>query len=322
VKLSYREGSYLADRIADLELASQIEAGSLRISPVLLSMEQMIADGIQAFEPFTWDRALHFEKPENSEVPSLYGDYALLKQALRNLIGIALKLSPAETDVYVQAQENQGELSIRISNESAESGKANSEVVDLEPRDFSDESIGVFVARKILQAHGGGLSTYRSEDGQIIFQINVPLEAPAKRRGTILITEDNAQAAALLEIALEKEGYTPIRATNGLEALEIIANDSVDLVLLDVILPGMDGYEVCYRMRSSPESASIPVVIVSAKSGDEDEAKALRVGADAYLRKPLQLAQLLVAIEELLEDGSGGVGKRQIQSLSPTQPLN
>ncbi len=64
----------------------------------------------------------------------------------------------------------------------------------------------------------------------------------------------------------------------------------------------MDGFEICYRMRSSPETAAIPVVIVSAKSGDEYGAKALLVGADAYFEKPLVLADLLSTLESLLEN--------------------
>ena len=112
--------------------------------------------------------------------------------------------------------------------------------------------------------------------------------------------DDNQQTAQMLEIALEKEGYSTIVASNGLEALEIVANDRVDLVILDIILPGMDGFEVCYRMRSAPETASIPVVIASAKNNAEDQSKALRVGADAYFQKPLVLSELFGSIEDLL----------------------
>jgi DNA-binding response OmpR family regulator len=91
----------------------------------------------------------------------------------------------------------------------------------------------------------------------------------------------------------------------------------MDYVLLDVILPGMDGFEVCYRMRSSPDTASIPVVIVSAKSGDEDQAKALRVGADAYFRKPLGLSELLVAMEGLLKHGHNNAADETIPGIEP-----
>jgi hypothetical protein len=80
----------------------------------------------------------------------------------------------------------------------------------------SGESIGIFIARKILQAHRGFLNLQGSEEQQVAYTIHIPLQVSQQEMGTILITEDNPQAAMLLEIALEKEGYTPIRATNGL----------------------------------------------------------------------------------------------------------
>jgi DNA-binding response OmpR family regulator len=151
----------------------------------------------------------------------------------------------------------------------------------------------------------------------LTYTIQLPLKPRTESRGTVLITEDNTHAALLMEYALERDGYIPIKATNGLEALEIIANDSVDLVILDVVLPGMDGFEICYRMRSSPETASIPVVIVSAKTGDENRAKALRVGADAYFKKPLVLADLLWTMDKLLENGSMNVADEELEKADP-----
>jgi len=80
----------------------------------------------------------------------------------------------------------------------------------------------------------------------------------------------------------------------------------VDLVILDILLPGIDGFEVCHRLRSAPETASTPVIMVSAKSREEDRATALRIGADAYFGKPLGVAELMTAIENLLEDHNSG----------------
>ena len=170
--------------------------------------------------------------------------------------------------------------------------------------DISQEGLGIFVARHIIDAHMGVMIAQGNVDSGFSFTPQLPLRPRSEKKGTILITEDNTHAAMLMEYALERDGYLPIKATNGLEALEIIANDAIDLVILDVVLPGMDGFEVCYRMRSSPDTASIPVVIVSAKTSDEDRVKALRVGADAYFNKPLVVANLLSTMESLLDNES------------------
>ena len=107
----------------------------------------------------------------------------------------------------------------------------------------------------------------------------------------------------MLEYALQQEGFEAIKALNGLEGLKLARSERVDLVILDILLPGIDGFEVCHRLRSSPETASTPVIMISAKSRDEDRATALRIGADAYFGKPLGMAELMVAIENLLEAG-------------------
>jgi CheY-like chemotaxis protein len=317
-RLSYREGNYLAGRIADLEVASHIEAGTLRISPTPLSMVKVIKECIRSFKPFIWDHEFHFDESKVSDLPSVNADKALIQHALTNVIGIAIKSTPFGGDVKIQISRENKDLVIHVASEAAEEiapNDGNADTIAMEAT--SGESIGIFIARKILQAHRGFLNLQGSEEQQVAYTIHIPLQVSQQEMGTILITEDNPQAAMLLEIALEKEGYTPIRATNGLEALEIVANDSVDLVLLDVILPGMDGFEVCYRMRSSPDTASIPVVIVSAKSGDEDQAKALRVGADAYFRKPLGLSELLVAMEGLLKHGHNNAADETIPGIEP-----
>jgi two-component system cell cycle response regulator len=118
-----------------------------------------------------------------------------------------------------------------------------------------------------------------------------------------LITEDNPHAALLMEYALEQEGYRILKATNGLESLDVIAKEQVDLMILDVMLPGIDGFEVCHRLRASPKTVNIPVIMASAKARDEDRAAALRVGADAYFTKPLGISELIASVEKLIVNG-------------------
>ena len=105
-----------------------------------------------------------------------------------------------------------------------------------------------------------------------------------------------------MEFALEKERFTPIRAINAPEALNIIAETQIDLIILDAILPGMDGFELCQRIRSSPETAYIPIVMASAKAQEEYEAKALGLGANAYFQKPLSLSKLIPVVEKLIDE--------------------
>lgn len=91
-----------------------------------------------------------------------------------------------------------------------------------------------------------------------------------------------------------------LTATNGLEGLDKARNSSPDLLTLDVMLPGMDGFEVCDRLRNDPETANLPVIMLSAKGQDVDKSAGSRAGADEYLTKPVDRAVLIKKVETLL----------------------
>ena len=101
---------------------------------------------------------------------------------------------------------------------------------------------------------------------------------------------------------LTKEGYEVITASNGLTGLRKAQEESPDLVILDVMLPGLDGFEVCHRLRDEPKTAQLPVLILSAKGQDADKVTGLRVGANEFLSKPIDREVLLGKIKEYLPD--------------------
>ncbi|CAN7441362.1 two-component system response regulator [Pseudoduganella sp. LjRoot289] len=105
-------------------------------------------------------------------------------------------------------------------------------------------------------------------------------------RQTVLIVDDTPDNITLLS-SLLKDKYNTKVATNGATALQIVGSSNVDLVLLDVMMPDMDGYETCRRLKQDPRSADIPVLFLTAKSQPEDEALGLRLGAVDYLTKPI-----------------------------------
>ncbi len=120
-------------------------------------------------------------------------------------------------------------------------------------------------------------------------------------RASILVIEDDPLTAHLLQILLERERYQALIASNGIEGLEIAWNRPVDLILLDLMLPGMDGFEVLNRLRGDPRTMNVPIVILSVKSQHTDRQAAARLGADAYLVKPYHQADLLATVDALLQ---------------------
>jgi DNA-binding response OmpR family regulator len=125
-----------------------------------------------------------------------------------------------------------------------------------------------------------------------------PVAGRSKPR--VLIVDDERKNRDLLEVLLGQEGYELATATCGEDALAMISDVPPDLILLDVMMPGMDGYQVATRLKSDPKSAQIPVVMLSALTDRNSMMHGLTAGAAAYLGKPVNGAELRMQVRNLL----------------------
>jgi DNA-binding NarL/FixJ family response regulator len=115
----------------------------------------------------------------------------------------------------------------------------------------------------------------------------------------VLVVDDTPANREMLEAILSPRGYTVLSAGSGDEALAKVASDRPDLVLLDIVMPRLDGYQVCKRLRGSPASSYLPVVMITA-SDQEERVRALEAGADDFIQKPFDQAELLARVKSLL----------------------
>jgi DNA-binding response OmpR family regulator len=116
----------------------------------------------------------------------------------------------------------------------------------------------------------------------------------------ILLADDEEDIKTVVTMFLQSEGFEVVTAFDGLDALEKAQSEKPDLILLDLMMPVLDGYEVCKRLRASEQTANIPVLILTAATQKESRARALRVGAKDYLVKPFEPERLLEKIQKIL----------------------
>jgi two-component system phosphate regulon response regulator PhoB len=131
-------------------------------------------------------------------------------------------------------------------------------------------------------------------------------------RRTILVVEDEAALATLLRYNLERQGFRVEEASDGLEALNKVAEAPPDLVLLDWMLPSLSGLEVCRQIRRRSGSRDLPVIMVTARTEDQDAVRGLNTGADDYITKPFSMEALLARVRALLRRSGATPGKGEI----------
>lgn len=122
-----------------------------------------------------------------------------------------------------------------------------------------------------------------------------------EKKYKILLVEDEQNLREVLKYQLEHAGYQVITASDGLEALNLARKYKVDLIILDLMLPKLDGYTVCRLLKFSEQYRKIPLIMATARTNPEDKERGLQMGADFYLTKPLNSQELLEKIKELLK---------------------
>ena len=119
-------------------------------------------------------------------------------------------------------------------------------------------------------------------------------------KGKVLVVDDEIYIVHILDFSLGMEGYEVITALDGEQALERLESDKPDMIVLDIMMPKLDGYEVCRSIKSNPATRHIPVILLSAKGRNVDQKMGFDVGADDYITKPFSPRKLVERINQLL----------------------
>lgn len=126
---------------------------------------------------------------------------------------------------------------------------------------------------------------------------------------TVLIVDDEKDIRDLLAYNLSKEGFAVLTAADGIEALKMIADHPISIAVLDIMMPGLDGYEVCKRIRGNAATSHLPVLFLTAKSAEVDQIVGLELGADDYIQKPVSPRILVARVKSVLRRSSENIPK-------------
>jgi two-component system alkaline phosphatase synthesis response regulator PhoP len=120
---------------------------------------------------------------------------------------------------------------------------------------------------------------------------------------TVLVVDDQPHIVRLIQVNLEKEGFRVVSAADGIDGMEKIVSENPDLMILDVIMPRKDGFEVLREVKENPQTSHIPVIMLTVKTHNSDIVEGLRQGAELYLPKPFHPKELVSLVKRVLESG-------------------
>ena len=251
-----------------------------------------------------------------AKLPKMEVDIERMRQVIINLLSNAIKFSDPGSIVNVKVAVRDGELLFQVIDHGI--GIRDEAMAHLFERFYRVEGetvrggtgLGLYISKQIIDAHGGRIWA-ESKFGQgSTFSFTLPLnnrKEVRKMAKKILVIEDDPATLRLVDYSLKQEGYQVITASNGLEGIRKAIGESPDLLILDVMLPGMDGFEICYRLKSEPSTAKLPILMFSAKAQEIDKNTGIRVGADDYLTKPSAPSEIVSHVEKLLAKNKGTI---------------
>jgi signal transduction histidine kinase/DNA-binding response OmpR family regulator len=303
----HSSGRHLLGLINDILDLAKVEAGRLDLRPGPLRIDTAVEDTLTTLAPLINAKRLQVE----TQLPVLtaLADRIRFRQIMENLLSNAIKFTPDGGRIAVTATAIGGSLvSITVTDTGVGIAAADHDRVFEEFQQVGDPDrhragtgLGLALTKRLVEAHGGDISLVSAPEAGSSFTVRLPaapadataVDVPAGAPARVLLIEDDAQAAELLQTQLGHAGYHVDVASSGETGLTSAAAHPPEAIVLDVTLPGIDGWEVIRQLKAEPRLADIPVFFVTIV---DDPQAGLSLGATDYFVKPVDQAALLGAL--------------------------
>ena len=301
----------LINDILDLE---RIDSGKVTLSKQRCEPLSLLHDSAELMRPMADKAGVHLEV-SGAVVGTVWADSDRITQTITNLLSNAIKFSPPQTTISLSADYGRDGIVFRVADQGRGIPKEKLETIferfqqvdASDSRDKGGSGLGLAICRSIVREHGGDIHVESTVGGGSVFSFSLPaaaaqlLERPASSGARVIICDDDPGVRETLQEILQQRGYDVAVADGGEELLSLARAAAPDVILLDLFMPGMSGWETMAALRAEPELAGIPVIILSVLSPDETPAPFDPAG---WVSKPLDENTLVDALEQAL--GLGG----------------
>jgi two-component system CheB/CheR fusion protein len=318
IQRTVRSQARIIDDLLDL---SRLRTGKLVLNPVPLALGDALETSIDWARAQATAKGIHFSTELATTALMVHADPVRVEQVAMNLLGNAIKFCDAGARIVVRTGQdgNDALFEVRDSGCGIES--------DLLPQIFelykqgvvqagaageSGLGIGLALVHKLVTLHGGRIDASSGGKGQgSVFTVRLPLQAasgapssPAAPQGAlaglrVLYVDDTLDTLESFTELLRLEGVEVLAANSGAEALRLAERETVDLVISDIGMPDMDGYQLIAALRERPASANIPAVALTGYGREQDIQRALAAGFNVHIGKPIELEKLEAVVRKL-----------------------
>ena len=317
----------LINDILDLE---RMESGRAPLQIRRCSLRELSQQAIESMSGMADANTVHLElapltPAQSAAAEALFfdGDSDRILQVLTNLLSNAIKFSPAASTVRIFTEATADSILFKVSDEGRGIPADQLDSIfdrfqQVEPSDARQKGgtgLGLAICRSIVQQHCGSIWAQRNLGPGTTLYVMLPrtirstdvlleeLPPPARATGSILVCDDDEGIRTIVNHHLTRQGYTVLKASSGQEALTIAAEHHVEAILLDLYMPGLSGWETLQRLRNSPATAHIPVVILSVLSSTLRPQ--LTGDAQGWVQKPFNESLLFAELGRVLHAGEG-----------------
>ena len=314
-----RQVSHLTRLVDDLLDISRITQGLIGLHRRSVRLEQAISQAVEQVDPLVRQHRHRITIVSTGTPLIVNGDADRLVQCVANLLTNSAKYSPPHNEIRIETARENGQAIVRITD------RGIGIPFELLPNVFDlfvqgersleraqgGLGVGLTIVKRLIEMHGGTITASSAGAGQgSTFEFRLPLAvevhqdaqlaaaAPVRPR-RILVVDDNEDGAAMLAALLRSDGHEVINSLSGSEAVEIAASSRPDVLLLDIGLPGMDGYEVASRIRTMITDGTPHLVAITGYGRDEDRERTRAAGFAAHLVKPVTFEALRRMLGEL-----------------------